>query len=150
MTSADIKECAGILCAVYNNEMWQCRWERTTAAEYLTDYFAAKKFVGYVMATDGKVGGAIFCHEKVWWNNSELFVDEMFVRPDLQRHGYGSALLRAAESYIEAHHLAGFTLSTNRYAPAPQFYKKNGFTDCAHVLFMCKEFSPSEKAGNNN
>ena len=32
-----------------------------------------------------------------------------------------------------------FTLSTNKYAPAPLFYRKNGFVDCEHVLFMAKE-----------
>jgi Acetyltransferases len=138
MIEADIKECAEILCAVYNNEMWQCRWTLDTAVDYLKDYFVAKKFVGFVLEIDDKVFGAIFCHEKIWWNNSELFIDEMFIIPNLQRKGYGSTLLKAAESYIDEHRLAGFTLTTNRYAPAPQFYKKNGFVDCEHVLFMCK------------
>lgn len=27
----------------------------------------------------------------------------------------------------------------NKYAPAPGFYRKNGFADCGHVLFMAKE-----------
>ena len=81
----------------------------------------------------------MFAHEKIWWNNSELYIDEMFVLPEKQRGGMGSALLEAAEGYISERRLAGFTLCTNRYAPAPQFYRKNGFTDCGHILFMCKE-----------
>lgn len=32
----------------------------------------------------------------------------------------------------------GFTLTTNRFAPAPDFYRKNGFIDCDHVLYMGK------------
>lgn len=83
--------------------------------------------------------GGIFAHEKVWWNNSEVFVEEMFVEPELQGKGYGSRLLKQVEKYITERGLAGMTLSTNRYAPAPMFYKKNGFTDCEHILFMCKE-----------
>ena len=34
---------------------------------------------------------------------------------------------------------AEITLSTNKYAPAPKFYEKNGFTVCGHVIFMAKE-----------
>lgn len=139
MTLSDINSCAEILCYVYNNEMWQCRWSFDTSRAYLIDYFEANQFVGFTLEIDGKVCGAMFCHEKIWWNNSELFIDEMFVHPDLQQKGYGSELINAAEEYVKEHKLAGFTLSTNRYAPAPQFYKKNGFVDCDHILFMGKE-----------
>ena len=139
MKETDIPACADILCSVYNNELWQCRWSRETAIEYLTDFFRIQKFVGYVLELDGIVIGGIFAHEKVWWNNSEVFVEEMFVKPELQRNGYGSLLLKQVEKYIADKGLAGMTLSTNRYAPAPMFYKKNGFVDCEHILFMCKE-----------
>lgn len=141
MEQSHILDSAKILCAVYNNEMWQCHWDLDTAAAYLTDFFESKKFVGYVLEIDGEICGGIFCREKIWWNNSELFIEEMFIHPDLQRKGYGSQLLMAAEDYVKEHKLAGFTLSTNRYAPAPQFYKKNGFFDCEHVQFMGKEIS---------
>lgn len=139
MKETDIPACADILRSVYNNELWQCRWSRETAIEYLTDFFRMQKFVGYVLESDGIVMGGIFAHEKVWWNNSEVFVEEMFVEPELQRKGYGTRLLNQVEDYIAKKELAGMTLSTNRYAPAPLFYKKNGFVDCEHILFMCKE-----------
>jgi aminoglycoside 6'-N-acetyltransferase I len=125
--------------SVYNNELWQCRWSLETAKDYLCDYFEMKKFVGYVLIKSNKIIGAIFCHEKIWWNNSELFIDEMFISPELQRKGYGTQLIKSAENYVKANNLAGFTLSTNRYAPAPNFYKKNGFSNADHVLFMFKE-----------
>lgn len=140
MEKSDITACADILCSVYNNEMWQCRWDRETAVEYLTDFFTMKKFVGYVVTEGEEILGGIFAHEKVWWNNSEVFVEEMFIKPELQRKGLGSLLLKKVEEYISENGLAGITLSTNRYAPAPNFYRKNGFTDCEHVLFMAKEF----------
>lgn len=139
MKRADIPFCADILCKVYNNELWQCRWTAETACAYLEDYFDEKKFVGFVIEEDNVVIGAMFTHEKIWWNNSELFIDEMFIIPDMQRKGYGKMLIKAAENYVSEHKLAGFTLSTNKYAPAPDFYKKNGFSVCEHILFMCKE-----------
>lgn len=139
MKQDDIKACAEILCSVYNNELWMCRWETETAVSYLTDFFDMKKFVGYVLCEDGKIIGAIFAHEKVWWNNSEVFVEEMFVSPDRQRQGLGTVLLDEVAKYVKEKGLAGITLSTNKYAPAPNFYRKNGFVDCEHVLFMAKE-----------
>ncbi len=139
MEREDIAACAEILCSVYNNEMWQCRWDMKTGIEYLTDYFDAKKFVGFVIKEDEKIIGAMFAHEKVWWNSSELFIDEMFILPQLQRSSKGSMLINAAEEYVAEHKLAGLTLSTNKYAPAPLFYRKNGFSDNEFIMFMYKE-----------
>lgn len=139
MESADLAACADILMSVYNNELWQCRWTADAALEYLSDFFTAKKFVGYVAVEDGRLTGAVFAREKVWWNNSEVYVEEMFVRPECQRMGCGSRLMQRLEAYVADRGLAGITLSTNRYAPAPAFYRKHGFADCGHVLFMAKE-----------
>ena len=139
MQKHDITACAEILCAVYNNEMWQCRWTIETGTAYLEDYFDAKKFVGFVIEENQKIIGAMLAHEKIWWNNSELYIDEMFIIPERQRGGYGSMLINAAEEYVKEHKLAGLTLCTNKYAPAPNFYRKNGFNDNEFIMFMYKE-----------
>ncbi|MBP3569931.1 MAG: GNAT family N-acetyltransferase [Lachnospiraceae bacterium] len=139
LAKEDLPACAEILCSVYNNDMWQCQWNKETAMEYLTDFFELKKFVGYVLEENGEILGGIFAHEKVWWNNSEVFIEEMFVKPELQRKGYGSMLLNRVEEYSKEKRLAGITLSTNKYAPAPLFYRKNGFRDNEYVILMYKE-----------
>lgn len=139
MEKSDIDRCADILCAVYNNEMWQCRWEKETAVMYLFDFFDFARFVGFIAELDGEVVGGMFCREKIWWNNSELFVEEMFVSPEYQGKGYGSMLMKAAEEYVTKHSLAGITLATNRYTPAPKFYEKNGFSMNEYISFMYKE-----------
>lgn len=95
--------------------------------------------MGYVLVDEKEIIVDIFAHEKVWWNNSEIFVDEMFVKPERQRMGCGSMLIRQIEIYVREKRFAGITLSTNRYAPAHIFYQKNSFEDCSHVLFMAKE-----------
>lgn len=138
LKQSDIPSCAEIMCCVYNNDLWQCRWDKKTAEEYLSDFYDNKKFVGYVIEEEGLIQGALFAHEKVWWNNSEVFIEEMFIHPEYQRKGIGTRLLDEVEKYVGTHHLAGITLSTNKHAPAPEFYRKNGFFDCEHVLFMGK------------
>ncbi len=100
MTAADITACADIMCSVYNNNLLQRMWSAETAAAYLRDFINAAKFIGFVLEIDSNVCGAIFCHEKVWRNNCELFIDEMLVNPAYQRQGYGSRLLKEAEQYI--------------------------------------------------
>ena len=136
MEASDIPDCADILCSVYNNELWQCRWDRDTAIRYLTDFFRAEKFIGFVLEHEGSLAAAMFCREKVWWKNSELVMDELFVRPECQRQGFGTALLQKAEEYVIDRGLAGITLATNRYSPAQAFYKKKGFEEYGHVLYM--------------
>ena len=139
MKQSDLSACADILCSVYNNDLWRCNWDKSTAEAYLSDFFHAAKFVGFVIESEGEILGGIFAREKIWWNNSEIFVEEMFIRPDRQGKGLGSMLLGEMEAYVREKGLAGITLSTNRYAPAPAFYRKNGFVDCGHVLYMAKE-----------
>ncbi|MGI6188279.1 MAG: GNAT family N-acetyltransferase [Clostridiales bacterium] len=134
----DISACADILCAVYNNESWMCRWPKEKAEAYLRDFYNHGKFVGYVAEDNGNVIAALFAHEKVWWNNDEVFIDEMFVKPEYQGKGIGTALLAEVEKYIRKKGLAGITLATNKYVPAPKFYEKNGFINCEHVIFMAK------------
>ena len=63
----------------------------------------------------------------------------MFVKPELQRKGCGTLLLQAVENYVNDKGLAGLTLETNKYAPAPNFYRKNGFQDNEYVIVMYKE-----------
>ena len=135
----DISGCAEILCAVYNNEIWRDRWTIETGIAYLEDYFEARKFVGFVIEEDEKIIGAMFAHEKIWWNNSELYIDEMFVLPEMQGNGLGSRLIKTAEKYVKKYNLAGLTLCTNKYAPAPNFYRKNGFEANEAIMFMYKE-----------
>ncbi len=136
--ASDLESCARILMSVYNNETWQCFWSFEKAKEYLKDIIDYKNFVGFTLLVDKDVKGAILCREKTWWNNNEIFVEEMFVSPEQQRQGYGTNLLNAVEYYIKEKGLAGFILSTNRYTSAPSFYRKNGFCDGEHVLFMYK------------
>ena len=70
-------------------------------------------------------------------NSNEI--NRLFVLPEYQGKGIGTSLLLEVEKYIKEKGLAGITLSTNKYAPAPKFYEKNGFTVCGHVIFMAKE-----------
>ena len=66
-----------------------CRWTKEVAESYLRDFFGHSKFVGYVAEEESAIIGGLFAHEKIWWNNSEVFIEEMFVTPEKQGCGIG-------------------------------------------------------------
>lgn len=103
------------------------------------------RFLGYIAEEDSAVLGALFAREKIWWNNSEIYVEEMFIRPELQHQGLGGQLMQRVEDEVRSRGLAGITLSTIRYASAAEFYRRHGFADCGHVLLMAKEIPADHK-----
>jgi hypothetical protein len=42
-------------------------------------------FIGYVITESGMLLGALFARRKTWWTNDEIFIDELFIKPDHQR-----------------------------------------------------------------
>jgi ribosomal protein S18 acetylase RimI-like enzyme len=135
---ADMQACVELLIESYAGDPWYYRWTTETATRYLNEFTAADSFVGFVIEEDTAIVGAMFAHRKTWWTKDELFVDELFVTPRLQRRGLGSNLLIHAESYAKACDLAGLTLLTSREMPAPIFYSKQGYLQAEQVIFMYK------------
>lgn len=136
---SDTPACADILCSVYNNDLWQNRWERAAAIEYLTDFFCMAKFVGYVMVENGEILGALFAREKVWWSGSEVYVEELFVKRSHQGRGYGTMLIKRVERMCRKIRWQALRFLRIAMPPAADFYRRKGFKDCEHVLFLCKE-----------
>ncbi len=137
----DIPESAELLMRAYNGAPWNEQWSLEPAKRYLCEFADHTRFVGVAVFEKGHMVGAAFCHKKTWWTNDELFVDEFFIEPASQRKGYGEALLAYIEGYIRTQGLAGFTLLTNRNMPALAFYRKHGFVDAEHVVFLYKMVS---------
>lgn len=79
---------------------------------YLNDFFHNKRFVGYVAVENGDLIAGLFAHEKIWWNNSEVFIEEMFVNPEYQGKGIGTSLLLEVEKYIKEKGLDGLIIGS--------------------------------------
>lgn len=136
---SDLEACARLLIEAYNTEPWNNHWTMETATRYLSEFVSNDQFVGFVICKDDAVIGAMFAHRKTWWTNDELFLDELYIAPPLQRQGYGESLLEHAERYAKSQNLAGLTLLTNRYFPAKRFYEKHKYVLAGHVIYMYKE-----------
>ena len=135
----DIHACVNLLIETYNPPPWNNQWTAETAGRYLADFLAQPSFIGFVAVEASELVAAMFAHRKTWWTNDELFVDELFVKPEWQRQGYGKALLGRAEALSQASGWGGVTLLTNKYQPSKTFYEKNGYLVAEHVIFMYKE-----------
>ncbi len=136
----DGEACVRVLLDAYNREPWNNQWTRETAERYLGEFVSSKDFFGFVACREGgEVVGAMFAHGKTWWTGDEAYVDELFVRSDCQRQGYGKALIRQGEDYCKTKGLTGLTLLTNRYMPAKDFYEKNGYKLAEHIAFLYKD-----------
>ena len=136
--NTDLDCCTRVLIQAYNGEPWRNHWTDETATRYLREFAESKSFVGFVICVGKEVVGAAFTHVKTWWTSDELFVDEIFIKPEMQRKGHGRALLGAVEEYAKSRGLAGVTLLTNKYMPAKRFYERDGYVLAEHVVFMYK------------
>ena len=134
----DLNDCAHLLMAAYNGAPWENHWTEETASRYLREFSSSPDFVGYIALEGDKPVGALFAHRKTWWTQDELYVDELFVKPEFHRKGYGKQLLTAAEEHCRDNGLAGVTLLTNRHMPAKAFYDRNGYAQADHVIYMYK------------
>jgi aminoglycoside 6'-N-acetyltransferase I len=139
LLSDDIDGCVYLLIEAYNPPPWNDHWNRETGKKYLSEFLSNSNFIGYVVIESAEVVGAMFAHRKTWWTNDEIFVDELFIRPDRQRQGYGKMLMDRVEMLSKKSGLGGVTLLTNKYHPAKLFYEKNGYSVAEHVIFMYKE-----------
>ncbi|MAT45622.1 MAG: GNAT family N-acetyltransferase [Anaerolineaceae bacterium] len=135
----DLDACVKILIAAYNPPPWNDYWTQETGKKYLSEFMANPNFMGYVVIENDEIVGAMFARQKTWWINDEIFIDELFIRPDRQQHGYGKMLIDQAEKRSKELGLGGVTLLTNKHHPAKLFYEKNGYTVADHVIFMYKE-----------
>lgn len=135
----DIDKCVKLLIATYNPPPWNNCWTEESGTRYLSELISNNNFIGFVIEEDDAIIGAMFAHRKVWWTNDELFVDELFIKPECQNRGYGKQLMDQVEGLSKELGLGGVTLLTNDNHPAKLFYEKNGYVMADHVVFMYKE-----------
>lgn len=134
--SKDLAQCAAIFKEAFSEETWGCVWTRERAEEYLSDFAANPKFIGFVSEENGVIDGALFACRRVSWNNDEIHIDELLVDPKKQRSGIGGRLVDAVKEYSKENGLAGIVLYTAEQAPAKKFYEKNGFQVSDGVICM--------------
>lgn len=139
ITAANLHNCTDIYIKAYNRPPWNYRWQADNAARYLKEYADHPHFTGFIMLEGGEPVGAVLAHQKTWWTNQQLFIDEFFISPDKQRMGYGQKLMDHCNKYAKDNGMEILVLMTNKYMPSYKFYNKIGYTTTEQFVFMFKQ-----------
>ncbi len=133
-----ITQCVDLHISAFNPEPWGDEWTVETATKYLYEFFTHKRFVGFVVIDNNVVTGALLAREKTYFCGDEFYIEELFVAPDSQRKGYGKALMKAVEKYVEGKGFDAITLLTDKNTHAMDFYSKNKYKPADNMRLLYK------------
>lgn len=138
---SDLKACVNLLIEVYHGDPWYNKWTVQTGTRYLDEISDFKRFVGFVFEDDitGKILGAAFACEQVWWSGDELYVYELYVSQKHHKKSIGKQLISALENHVQERGLEGITLLTSNKTPAPEFYKHMGFQQAEYIEYYYRD-----------
>jgi len=137
----DLDECTRLLLCVYERDPWNDAWPNVeTARQYLLEFAQNPSFMGQLAIDENRIAGASFGHKRTWWQGAELYIDEFYIHPDLQRRGIGKALMNHIKSELTRLNIHAMALLTERGYPSEAFYRREGFVIRKSTQFMISEF----------
>ena len=127
--------------SVFTAPPWNDDWsDDEQLDDYLKDLMMVRTpLILGLMEGDDLVGVSIG-NIRHWCRGTEYFIEELFVRTDMQGRGLGTAFMKSIESYLKERGIDQIFLHTERSKPSYEFYKKLGFTDLVELASFFKEF----------
>ena len=122
----------------FGGEPWNDDWsDEEQLLEYIKEISGGYRSLNYGLLSEGKLCAVSIGQIKHWWQGTEYYLDELFVDPDYQGQGIGSAFLNMIEEDIRKRGLSGIFLQTENDKPAYGFYKRREFRELkGHVSFF--------------
>lgn len=134
MKKNDLQELAELYTLVYQRvdiveRKIQKRWSIDTSKKLLSHLFDKQSDLAFVAETNGQIVGAFLAGIKPWWDGNHLFDGEIFVHPDHQRRGVGTALCKTLyKKALEKYSVTDFDAYTYKKTKFPlSWYLSNGF-----------------------
>jgi aminoglycoside 6'-N-acetyltransferase I len=126
-TMVHLDGCAHLFITAFNAEPWNDSYTLDTAKSQLDWHLRVPGCVGFVSTNnDGIVAFALGYRETT--DVGDVFHLSIFcVRPDAQRTGVGTKLLRHLEDRLREIGANTIYLGTNKGTPAEAFYRKHGY-----------------------
>ena len=131
--------CRELFMKTFNSAPWNDSWTRESAGARLREFTDHRRFVGFTLWEGDALAGAVFCHAQTQYKGNEIVIEELFIAPDCQRKGYGTALMDAVEAYAGKHAFWCVTLLTGRAYPSFAFYENRGYRHLEWLAFMHKK-----------
>ena len=135
-----LNEIITLYIEVFSKEPWNDKWTSENCRTYLLEYINNPVFIVYLLLDNDIIIGCCFGHLKSWYTGKEFYIDEMFVKTEIQNQGLGTKLLNYVENDLRNHDIQRFTLLTMNNSPADKFYMKYGFKENNRLGFKIKNF----------
>ena len=127
--------------SVFTAPPWNDDWsDDEQLDDYLKDLMMVRTPLILGFMEDDDLVGVSIGNIRHWCRGTEYFIEELFVRTDMQGKGWGTAFMMAIESYLKERGIRQIFLHTERSKPSYEFYKKLGFTDLTELASFFKEF----------
>ncbi|MBS3165839.1 GNAT family N-acetyltransferase [Candidatus Woesearchaeota archaeon] len=138
MQKKDLLPLAKIYVRVYDNFNVGEKWNENAAQQFLFYCFQRQPDLSLVAVADKRVVGAFFADVKPWCDGNHLVDGELFVDPEYQRQGIGTALqivmYKKAIKKYNAKVAEGITF---RDKPFPlSWYKHLGFKEVKNRVII--------------
>lgn len=126
MYASDIPEAAKIFINAYAYEPWNENWTEEDAIARITDYFNYPNSRCYVAFLGNDMMGGILCDVLRWHKGKQIEIKELFIQPDIQNKGIGSALFSKMETEAAKECIGEIIFWTDIHPKMQSFYTKNG------------------------
>ena len=138
LTADRLDECANLLVTTFNVEPWNDSYTHDTAKAQLAWHLRVPGFLGLVSVNDGIHAFAVGYREPM--DEGDVYHLSIFcVKPDVQRTGVGTRLLRTLEERLREAGVGTVYLGTHRGTPAEAFYAKHGYRASAEEIEMSRD-----------
>lgn len=126
---------------VFMSEPWNEDWsDDRQLDEYLKDLMGARTPVILGLYENEKLTGVSIGNIRHWCGGTEYHIEELFIRKDMQKKGYGTVFLEKIEEWLKEHGIHQIFLMTERNVPAYDFYRKLGFEEIPEHVSFFREF----------
>ena len=125
-----VVEIMSLFKEVFSAPPWNEDWSDDDQLDnYLKDLTEVRNPLLYGLYEGNDLVGVSIGRIKHWCEGTEYFIEELCIRMDRQKKGYGKEFFSLIEKDLKEKGLDTIFLMTDRDKPAYEFYKKNGFKE---------------------
>ena len=130
LTLRDLDEVKDLFTSVFTQEPWNDDWsDEAQLTAYLTDLMGNPNSLAFGLRSGGELIAASLGSVRHWYQGTEYYMDEFFIRADWQGKGLGRSFLEKAEEALKERGIHVLFLLTEKDVPAYGFYTHLGFRE---------------------
>ena len=139
MTEEHVDECVDLYIDVFSQAPWNDTFQsREQVVNFFINHMSNNYFVGFILKEESGIIALSLGYKKPWINGMEYYIDQFFVKAEMQGKGIGSHFLKLIENNVYAEKMNAVILNTERGFPAENFYFKNGYMRLDESVVMAK------------